>query len=147
MRPIARLLVLAGAGAVVVSALLPWVTIDGPSLHLDLGVIGAAISPGDRTVAGTGTSVWPALVVVGGLVAALAALDLARRLLVVVGLLVAAAGAGLLYYVNHVITIEASKHDLLVQALTPLLLHSRTGPGPAVLIAGGIAITLGALAA
>jgi hypothetical protein len=146
VKPIARLLLLAGAAAVAVSALLPWVTVEGPSLHLDLGLIGAAITPGGRTVDGTGTSVWPALLVIGGVVAALAVLGLARRLLVAVGLLVAAAGAGLLYYVNHVITIEASKHDLLIQTLTPLLLHSTTGPGPVVLIAGGVAITLGALA-
>ena len=46
MKMISRILVLAGAAAVVVSAGLPWVTVKGalPST-LDLGLIGAEVSP------------------------------------------------------------------------------------------------------
>lgn len=143
--PLSRLLVLAGAAGVAVSALLPWVTVEGIPLRLDLGLIGAGITPGGRTVSGTQTSVWPVLVAVAAGVAVLAAVKLARRLLVGVGLLVVAAGGGLLYYVQHVVQIEASAHGPVSKALLPALLTSSTGAGPPLLLASGIAIVLGAL--
>ena len=43
---------LGGATATILAALLPWVTVEGPSLALDLGLVGARASTGDRTAAG-----------------------------------------------------------------------------------------------
>ena len=61
MGSIARLLLFAGAAGTALTALLPWVTVNG--IALDLGVIGAQTSLGARTVNGTDTSLWPVLLV------------------------------------------------------------------------------------
>jgi len=47
---VSRLLLLGGATGLALSAVLPWVTIKG--LGLELGPIGAEVSPGSRTVGG-----------------------------------------------------------------------------------------------
>jgi hypothetical protein len=137
---------LAGAAGMVLSALAPWVTIHG--LRLDLGVIGAEVSPRtQQTVHGTDTSIWPAILVVAAVVALLAAIGVARRVLIAIGLIVIACGGALLYYVANVIDIETSGKDPITQTLAHLVISSSTGPGPPLLLASGIAIVAGALLA
>jgi hypothetical protein len=145
MKMISRILVLAGAAAVAGSVSLPWVTVKGalPS-QLDLGVLGAEVSPLSKTVSGTETKAWPILAGIAAVVAVLALFGLARRLLVLVGLLTTAAGAALLYYVMNVVDIE-TKGDELKNALANAALDSSAGAGPLLLVAGGLAIVIGAL--
>ncbi len=63
MKMISRILILAGAAAVLGSVTLPWVTVKGalPST-LDLGLLGAEVSPLGKTVSGTETKAWPIIV-------------------------------------------------------------------------------------
>ena len=145
MKMISRILVLAGAAAVAGSVSLPWVTVKGalPS-QLDLGVLGAEVSPLSKTVSGTETKAWPILAGIAAVVAVLALFGLARKLLVLVGLLTTAAGAALLYYVMNVVDIE-TKGDELKNALANAALDSSAGAGPLLLVAGGLAIVIGAL--
>jgi hypothetical protein len=138
-----RLLLLAGAAGLALSVLLPWVTVRGLPLRLELGVVGAAITPGAKTVAGVDTSAWPVLVGVAAVVVVLTLLNVAPRLLAVVG--VAAAGGGLLYYCAHVVDIETSDKGPIARALAGALVESSTGPGPPLVLASGIAILAGAL--
>jgi hypothetical protein len=140
-----RLLLLAGAAGLVLSVLLPWVTVTGLSLNLDLGTVGAEIAPGSNTVSGLETSVWPALVGVAAVVAVLTLLNVAHKLLAVVGLVVAAAGGALVYYCANVIDIETSDGGPITQALAHALVDTSTGPGPPLIVASGIAILAGAL--
>ncbi|HEV7808553.1 MAG TPA: hypothetical protein VGO80_22285 [Solirubrobacteraceae bacterium] len=142
---VSRLLLLAGAAGVGLSVLLPWVTIRG--IALDLGPIGAEVSPVARTVDGTDTSIWPLLVGAGALVAILGLLGVARRLLLALGLLVIAAGGGLLYYVSNVVEIEAGGRSAIEQLIANAVITSSTGPGTPLLIAAGLAIVVGALLA
>jgi hypothetical protein len=143
---VARLLLLTGAAGMALSALLPWVTLSG-HLGLNLGTIGGRVTFGSRTVSGTETSLWPAIVAVSAVVAILAVLNVAQRLLLVLGLIVVAGGGALLYYVSNVVDIEAGKRDAIQQALANALISSSAGPGPALLLASGIAIVMGALLA
>ena len=140
---VSRLLLLAGAAGMALSALLPWVTIKG--IGLDLGLVGAEVSPGARTVSGIDTSVWPVILAVAGLVAILALLKLARKLLLVLGLLVIAAGGGLLYYVANAVELETDERGPIAQMIADAVVTSSTGPGTPVLVASGIAIAAGAL--
>jgi uncharacterized membrane protein (TIGR02234 family) len=140
---VSRLVLLVGAGAMALAALLPWVTIRG--VVLELGPIGAQVSPGGRTVNGTDTSLWPVVLGVAALVAILAVLGVARRLLLVVGLLVIASGGALLYYVSNVVEIETEGRSALEQLVANALITSKTGAGTPLLIAGGLAIVVGAL--
>ena len=140
-----RLLLLAGAAGLVLSVLLPWVTVTGLSLNLDLGTVGAEIAPGSNTVSGLETSVWPALVGVAAVVAVLTLLNVAHKLLAVVGLVVAAAGGALVYYCANVIDIETSDGGPIAQAIAHALVDASTGPGPPLIVASGIAILAGAL--
>ena len=145
MKMLSRVLVLAGAAAVLVSATVPWVTVKGalPS-RLDLGVLGASVSPLGKTVSGTDTKAWPVVVGVGAVVAALALFGLARKRLLLLGLLTTLAGGALLYYVLNVVDIE-TKGDTLKHALATTALSSSTGAGPVLLLAGGLAILIGSL--
>ena len=145
MKMISRILILAGAAAVVGSVALPWVTVKGalPST-LDLGLLGAEVSPLGKTVSGTETKAWPIVVAVGAVVAVLALLGLARKLIVLLGLLITVAGGALLYYVMNVVDIE-TKGDTLKNALATMALDSSAGAGPILLVAGGLAIAIGAL--
>jgi hypothetical protein len=140
-----RLLLLAGAAGLALSVVLPWVTVSGLPLSLDLGVIGADITPGSKTVAGVETSVWPVLVGVAAVVAVLALLNAAYKLLAVVGVVVAAAGGALVYYCANVVDIETKDSGPIAQALANALIESSTGPGPWLILASGIAIFVGAL--
>ena len=140
-----RVLSLGGAAAVMLAALLPWVTVKGPSLTLDLGLVGAQASAGDRTVAGVDTALWPVLVGVGAAVAVLALLGVARRVLLVLGLLVTVAGALLLVYMVNVIDVETRDGGALERAAADALLTSSVGPGTPLLLAGGLAIVAGSL--
>jgi hypothetical protein len=138
---IGRLLVLGGAAAVIGAAFLPWVTVEGVPLDLDLLQVG--ITGVGQTVSGTDTVAWPGVVGVGGLVAVLAVLNLARKLMLLLGLLITLAGAGLVYYVMNVVDIEASG-NVLKETLAGALVSSTAEPGPFVLLAGGVAILVGA---
>ena len=140
-----RVLSLGGEAAVVLAALLPWVTVKGPSLTLDLGLVGAQASAGDRTVAGVDTARGPVLVGVGAAVAVLALLGVARRVLLVLGLLVTVAGALLLVYMVNVIDVETRDGGALERAAADALLTSSVGPGTPLLLAGGLAIVAGSL--
>jgi uncharacterized membrane protein YeaQ/YmgE (transglycosylase-associated protein family) len=144
-RSLGRALILAGAAGVVASAFMPWVTVKGTALNLDLGWIGATVSPGGKTVSGTDTSAWPAVVAVGGIVSLLALVGFAKKLLVLLGLAITVAGAGLLYYVLNVIDIETSSRSIVEQTVAGLALTSSAGAGPPVLLGSGVAVLVGAL--
>jgi hypothetical protein len=144
MRTFGRLLALVGALGVVVSTFLPWVSVQGIPLHLDL--LGGNVTGLHTTVSGTDTKAWPPLLIVGAAAALLALFGVLRRLLVLIGLLTTLAGAGLVYYVTHVIDIETSG-DSLKRAAAQLAVESSAKSGPFVLLVGGICLFLGALAA
>jgi hypothetical protein len=139
-----RLSLLAGAAGLALSVLLPWVTIKGPGLNIDLGIVGAKVSSGSRTVAGVETSVWPVAVGLAALVAIATLLGFATRLLAIVGVLVTLAGAALLYYCANVLDIETSGNSIK-RLISDAVLTSSTGPGPPLILASGIAILAGAL--
>jgi hypothetical protein len=84
-------------------------------------------------------------------VAALALLGIARRLVLALGLLVTVAGALLVFYMANVIDIATrgggELEQALKRALADALLTSSVGPGTPLLLAGGVAIVAGALAA
>ncbi len=144
---VSRVLLLAGAGCMAVSVLLPWVMIEGPTIALDLGLIGAQASAGSRTVAGTDTSIWPAIAGVAVVIAILGGLQVARGLLIAAGLILLAAGGALLYYVSNVVEIEGSGRGAVGDVVAETLITSTAGLGPPLLIAAGIAILTGALLA
>ena len=148
---LSKTLMLAGAAATILAAFLPWVTLKGVAVTFDLGLVGAEVVPGNRTVSGTDTPLWPALVAVGLVVAALALLGIARGLVLALGLLVTVAGGLLLFYMANVIDIETRGGGMfereLKRALADALLTSSVGPGTPLLLAGGVAIVVGALAA
>ncbi|MGH9035941.1 MAG: Trp biosynthesis-associated membrane protein [Acidimicrobiia bacterium] len=142
MKGTARLLMLGGAAGVIGAAFLPWVTVNGAPIDLDL--LQVDISGVGKTVSGTDTAVWPGVVGVGGVVALLALFNLARKLMLLLGLLITLAGAGLVYYVMNVVDIEASG-NAIKEALAGALVSSTAEPGPFVLLAGGVAILVGAI--
>lgn len=124
---------------------LTWVTVSGPQVVLDLGLVGAEVRPADRTVAGLDTPLWPAFAATAVVVGALALLGAGRRVLLALGLLVTTAGALLLVYMAYVIEIETRGDSKLEQAAADALLTSSIGPGTPLLLAGGLAIVTGAL--
>ncbi len=142
---LSRILLLAGAAGLALAAVLPWVTIKG--LGLELGPIGAEVAPGARTVNGTDTSLWPVVLGIGAVVVVLALLNVARKALLVFGLVAIAGGGALLYYLSNVIEIEADGASQIEKLLTNALVSSSVGPGAPLLIAGGIAIVAGAILA
>lgn len=145
MKIISRLLVLVGAAAMLGSVTLPWVTVEGAlPATLELGFLGADASPLSQTVSGTETKAWPVVAGIGVVVAALALLGVARKLLVLLGLLTTLAGGALLYYVLNVVDIE-TKGDALKNTLATTALDSSAGAGPMLLLAGGLCILIGAL--
>jgi len=142
---IPRVLILAGAVATLLSAFLPWVTLKGLPVTLDLGLVGAEVSLGSRTVAGTDTVLWPVLVAVALVVAALALFGVAWRLLFMIGLIVSVAGGVLLFYVANVIDLETRDSNELMRAAADALLSSSIGPGTPLMLGGGLAIVAGSL--
>lgn len=144
MKSAGRLLLLAGAAGLALSVLLPWVTVSGPVLKLDLGVLGARVSTGSKTVAGVDTSIWPVAVGIAILVLILTLIGVASRLLALVGLLVTIAGGALLYYCANVLDIQTSG-SALKRAISDAVLTSSTGPGPPLVLTSGIAILVGGL--
>jgi hypothetical protein len=128
---------------VVFSTFLPWVRVEGAPIHLDL--IGARVSPGGTTVSGTETSAWPIVIAVGAVVAVLALLNVARKLLLLFGLLVIASGGGLLYYALNLVDIETAGRSVIERAVAGTAVTSSAGPGPFVLLASGVCILIGAL--
>jgi hypothetical protein len=145
MAMISKVLVLGGAAATLGSITVPWVTVRGalPS-QLKLDLLGTDVSPISKTVSGTDTKAWPVVAAVAVAVAALAIFGLARKLLVLLGLLTTLAGGALLYYVMNVVDIE-TKGDTLKNTLANAALDSSAGAGPLLLLAGGLAILIGAL--
>lgn len=145
MKMISRILVLVGAAAIAGSVTLPWVTVEGAlPTSLDLGLLGADVSPLSKTVSGTETKAWPVVVAVGAVIAALALFGLARKLILILGLLTTTAAGGLLYYVLNAVDIE-TKGDALKNALANAALDSSVGAGPLLLLAGGLCVVIGAI--
>lgn len=142
---IPRALILAGAAATLLSAFVPWVTVKGLPVTLDLGLVGAEVSLGSRTVAGTDTVLWPGLVAVALVVAALGLLGVAWRLVFMIGLIVSVAGGVLLFYVANVIDLETRGSNQLMRAAADALLSSSVGPGTPLMLGGGVAIVIGSL--
>lgn len=143
---VSRLLVLAGAAATILSVFLTWVTVTGLTATLDLALAAADLGPDDRTVAGTDTALWPALVAVGVVAALLGLLGAAHTVLVGLGMLTTLAGGLLLAYMANVIELETRGSSELEQAAADALLESSIGPGTPVLVLGGVLILLGGLA-
>ena len=144
MKTAGRMLLLAGALGLALSVLLPWVTVKGPGVSIDLGIIGAKVSSGSKTVAGVETSAWPFAIAVALLVVILTVLGVATRLLALVGLAVTIAGAALLYYCSNVLDIETSGNSI-ERLISAAVLTSSTGPGPPLILASGLAILVGGL--
>lgn len=140
MKGIARLLLLAGAAGVIGTAFLPWVTVSGAPIDLDILQVG--ITGVGETVSGTDTVAWPGVVGVGAVIAVLALLNLARKLLLLLGLVVTVAGAGLVYYVMNVVDIEA-QGNIIKETLAGALVSSTAEAGPFLLLASGIVILVG----
>jgi hypothetical protein len=138
-----RLLVLAGAGGVAAGVALPWVRVKNAVPGLT--ILGAHLGPSDATVHGQNTSAWPVLAGLGAVVALLALLGRARRTVALLGVLIAAAGGGLLYYLSNVIDIKTAHRSDLERTLAHLAVHTSVQPGPVVLLGAGALITLGAL--
>ena len=145
MNFVSRLLLLAGATGLALATVLPWVTIRG--IELQLGPIGAEVAPGARTVNGADTLLWPFLVGAGVIVAVFALVGFARKLLIVLGLVVIAGGGALLYYLSNVVDIETSNSSAIEKLIADAVISSSVGPGAPVIIASGIAIVAGALLA
>jgi hypothetical protein len=139
-----RSLALASAAAVAVATLLPWVTVKG-RLPLDLTVLSADVSAGGRTVRGLDTAAWPYLLGVAGLALLLAAFGTARRVLQGLGALTLVAGAGLLYYLSHVVDIQTANRSAVERAAADLAVSTSVGPGPYVLLAAGAGLILATL--
>jgi len=143
---IARALGLAGSAATILSAFVTWVTVTGLTATLDLDVISADVGAANRTVSGTDTVLWPALVAIGVIAAILALLGVGRILLVGLGLLTTLAGGLLLAYMANVIELETRDGAQLERAGARSLLDSTVGPGTPLLLAGGMLVLLGGLA-
>jgi hypothetical protein len=142
---LSRPLLLVGALGLALSVLLPWVTVKG--LGLKLGPIGAEVSPGSRTVTGLETSLWPLILGVAAVVAILALLHVAHKLLLALGLVVVAGGGALLYYLSNVVEIESSGGSEIEKLVAKALISSSAGPGTPLMIASGVAIVAGAVLA
>jgi hypothetical protein len=142
VKSIARILLLLGAGGVALSAVLPWVRVEG--LPINLEWLDTRVAPLGKTVSGTDTPAWPYLLGAGALIAGLTVLNVARKLLMLFGLLVTVAGAGLTYYVMNVIDIEAEKRDIPA-LVAGAVADSSAKLGPFVLLASGLCILVGAV--
>ena len=140
----ARPLAVLGGLATAVAAVLPWVTVQA-RLPVDPGLLGADVSAGRTTVNGLDTVAWPALLAVGLLATVLAVAGRARRLLLTLGVLGVAAGAGLYYYLANAVDIKTADRSVLERAVADLAVHTSVGPGPYVLLGAGACIVLGAL--
>jgi hypothetical protein len=147
VRLLGRLLTIVGAVGVITSVFLPWVTISGTPLDLNVGLLSVDIVPGGRTVAGTATSIWPVICGVGLLVLILSLVPFAGRLLVVLGALIMIAGAGLTYYVANIVRFKTDQHGAIVRLIANATITSSGGPGPPLLLASGVVILVGGLAA
>ncbi len=144
---ISRVLVLAGAAATILSAFLTWVTVDGPSATLRLGLLGADAGAADHAVAGTDTVLWPAIIAAGAIAALFAVVGMGRAALVAAGLVTTIAGGLLLVYMLNVVEYETRDESKLERDVARALFDSTVGVGTPLLLAGGILILLGGLTA
>lgn len=142
--PLGRVLGTAGAVLIALAAVLPWVTVSG-RLPLDLGILRADVTAGARTVGGEDTVAFPYLLGLAAGVGVLTVLGRARRLLLLLGVLVTVAGGSLLYYLTNVIDIETADRGPVERAAAELALSSSVGVGPYALLVGGVLVVVGAL--
>lgn len=126
------------------AAVLPWVSVRG-HLPLDLGLLGAEVTAGGRTVIGLETAAWPYLIGLAALAAVLAVLGVARNALCGLGVLTVVAGGVLIYYLANVVDIETSGRSSVERTAADLALSSSIGLGPYLLLASGVLITSSAL--
>ena len=140
----ARWLAAGGGLAVVAAVVLPWVTVRA-RVPVDLELLSVEVPAGEHTVAGIDTMVWPGLAALAILAVTAAALRRGRRLFVGLGLLFAAAGAGLLYYLANIIDIKTRDSSVLERTAADLLIGTSVGPGPYVIMGGGAALAIAGL--
>lgn len=142
--PAGRVLGIAGAALIALAAVLPWVTVNG-RLPVDLGILGADVTVRARTVGGEDTVALPYLLGLAAVVGVLTVLGRARRLLLLLGVLVTVAGGGLVYYLANVIDIETADRSAIERAAADLALSSTVKVGPYALVVAGILVVLGAV--
>lgn len=140
-RGLRRPLAVAGALAIALAAVLPWVTVKG-RLPLDLDLLNVEVSAGGMTVSGVDTAAWPYLLGVAVVACLLAAFGLARRLLLGIGVLAMIAGAGLFYYLSNVVDFEMADRTALERTAADLVVSASVGPGPFVLLGAGVCLIL-----
>lgn len=140
MRASGRLLLLLGAAGVVLATFLPWVTVEGRPLRLD--VLGHHLT--GKHVSGDDTAVWPIVVGVGAFIGLLAVVSRLRRLAGLLGLLVALAGGALIYYATNLIDIELSGRSALERAAANAAVSTSAEVGAFVLLGSGVLIMIGA---
>jgi hypothetical protein len=143
--PLGRVVGIAGAVLIAVAAVLPWVTVSG-RLPLDLGLLGADVTAGGRTVGGEDTAAFPYLLGLAAGTSVLTVLGRARRLLLLLGVLVTVAGGALVYYLTHVVDIETSDRSVVERTAAELALDSSVELGPYALILAGVLVIAGAAA-
>jgi hypothetical protein len=139
MKSISRLLILLGAGGVVLATVVPWASVRGP---LSLDLLNVDADPGGRTVSGTDTPAWPVLLAIAGVIVALVLLNKLRKLIMLFGGLIVLAGAGLLYYVTNAVEIE-TEGDEIKGTIGRLAFSTDTKLGPYLLIASGALMLIG----
>lgn len=135
----------AGGIALAAAAFLPWVTVTA-GLPVDLGAIGVDVTAGRTTVGGHDTAIWPVLLAAGLLATALALAGRARRCLIGLGALTVTAGAGLWYYLAHVIDMKTADRSVLERTVADLAVGTHVEAGPYVLLGAGAFLVLGSLA-
>lgn len=138
-----RVLTLVGAAMIALGAVLPWVVVEGVPLKLDWLDVRVPVS--GREVSGTDTLLWPVLL---GLAAVLAALGLfarAWRVLLGLGLLALVGAGALMYYLRNVIEIETSGRSALEQTLAEVAVRAPVQSGPYLLLVGALFTVAGAL--
>jgi hypothetical protein len=141
-----RGLALVAAAAIAVAVLLPWVTVRG-RVPLDLDLLGVEARAGGMTVDGLDTAAWPYMLGVAGLSALIALTGRARALLQGIGVLTMIAGAGLWYYLAHVVEIKTADRSVVEKAVVDLAVGTSVGPGPFVLLGAGAALILATIGA
>lgn len=152
MKRLGSFVALVGGVGIAAAVALPWIEVSG--LPLDLDVLPVAGTVLDETVSGLDTAVWPVVVGVGGVVAALAVRRmaapggrLARLGLLGLGTLSVVAALGLVYYAANLVDIELSDRSAAERAAAETVLEAEAKSGVYVLLASGVAVVSGAAVA